>query len=219
MSKTKEAVQIWNRYQITLQMEGEFGASIPKTEKEIRGMLENRMPKNKPDGGQPIEDLVEEVSSQVDTEEETEFGWLTFKRDDEGLLYEGRCIRGHLKDCALAVKDFFPDIKVFRSKVVNRMYIEESMIPVYKDDVRVTEPDEAQQRFIQVMTRQGPRSTIKYVDYVDSPTITFHIRLLNDGLIDIDHIKTMFEYGATHGMGAERSQGWGRYSVVDIKQI
>ena len=113
----------------------------------------------------------------------------------------------------------FPDIKVFRSKVVNRMYIEESMIPVYKDDVRVTEPDEAQQRFIQVMTRQGPRSTIKYVDYVDSPTITFHIRLLNDGLIDIDHIKTMFEYGATHGMGAERSQGWGRYSVVDIKQI
>jgi hypothetical protein len=163
--------------------------------------------------------LVEEVSSQVDTEEETEFGWLTFKRDDEGLLYEGRCIRGHLKDCALAVKDFFPDIKVFRSKVVNRMYIEESMIPVYKDNVRVTEPDEAQQRFIQVMTRQGPRSTIKYVDYVDSPTITFHIRLLNDGLIDIDHIKTMFEYGATHGMGAERSQGWGRYSVVDIKQI
>ena len=219
MSKTKEAVQIWNRYQITLQMEGEFGASIPNTEIEIRGKLENRMPKNKPDGGQPIEDLVEEVSSQVDTEEETEFGWLTFKRDDEGLLYEGRCIRGHLKDCALAVKDFFPDIKVFRSKVVNRMYIEESMIPVYKDDVRVTEPDEAQQRFIQVMTRQGPRSTIKYVDYVDSPTITFHIRLLNDGLIDIDHIKTMFEYGATHGMGAERSQGWGRYSVVDIKQI
>ena len=121
MSKTKEAVQIWNRYQITLQMEGEFGASIPKTEKEIKGMLENRMPKNKPDGGQPIEDLIEEVSSQIDTEEETEFGWLTFKRDDEGLLYEGRCIRGHLKDCALAVKDFFPDIKVFRSKVVNRM--------------------------------------------------------------------------------------------------
>jgi len=29
----------------------------------------------------------------------------------------------------------------------------------------------------------------------------------------------MLAYGSTHGLGAERSQGWGRYSVTGITEI
>ena len=81
------------------------------------------------------------------------------------------------------------------------------------------EPDGIQQRFIQVMTRQGPRSTIKYIDYVNDPELNFVVQVLDDGVITREHLELAFEYGGIHGMGAERSQGWGKYSLVSLEQV
>ena len=69
------------------------------------------------------------------------------------------------------------------------------------------------------MTRQGPRSAIKYIDYVNSPFFEFNIKLMNDGIISMKHIESILQYGSVHGMGAERSQGWGRYSVAGITEL
>ena len=84
--------------------------------------------------------------------------------------------------------------------------------------MRLAKVDGTEQRFIQVMTRQGPRSSIKYIDFVDSPAFSFRLKLLDDKVFAQEHIETVFEYGALHGIGQERSQGWGRYAAAVIEQ-
>jgi len=42
--------------------------------------------------------------------------------------------------------------------------------------------------------------------------LTFELKVFNDGVIAPEILNTIFEYGSIHGMGQERSQGWGRYT-------
>ena len=230
---------MWTHYAVTLDFDGPFAAALPKTEDEIRAMLTHRMPLAKPDNAVPIEDLVAQVETEVglpfagsDTTEEWLPGWATFKRDAAGLYYEGRCVRAHLKDCAnILAQGVFSDILNFRMKFVNRVYVVDRNIPIWRRDkdsgvlYQLREPDGTEQRFIQVMTRQGPRSSIKYLDYVESPTLHFVVAILDETTaegeskkkgneITVEHLRGVFEYGAMHGMGQERSQDWGRYAAT-----
>ena len=205
---------MWHTYQVVLQAEGEFAAAIPRTRDEIVAMLTHRMPGKKPANAIPLDDLVEQVVDEVGGDAGTEAfvpGWSTFKRDEGGLYYEGRCVRGHLKDCALQVAQDFPGVRNFRSKFVNAIYVSTTKLYLGRD-----EPDGCEQRFIQVMTRQGPRSTIKYVDYVVDPTLTFTLKMKAKSEITLDHLRAVFAYGEVHGMGQERSQGWGRYTLQSL---
>lgn len=180
-------------------------------------MLKNRMPLHPPENFTPIVELTEVVAEKVGTPaqgeeeaEELQFGWATFPRNEEGLYYEGRCIRGHLKDCANQVRDAIkPEIKALKAKVANKVYVMTDIIPLGTKEIAGTE-----QRFVQVMTRQGPRSTIKYIDYLEKPTLKFRLNVLDDGIITDEILKAIFEYGSIHGLGQERSQGWGRYDFT-----
>lgn len=198
---------MWKEYKIQLSMAGRFAASIPKTKEEVQALLEHRMPTKKPDDAIPIDQLTDQVVTEVGIE--PEIGWATFKRNDKGLYYEGRCIRGHIKDCAAQVSAMFPDLKAFKAKVANKVYVVDDHIPLKK-----REPDGYEQRFIQVMTRQGPRSTYKFIDYVDDVALAFTLRVLDDGVITEEMLQAIFDYGSVHGLGQERSQGWGRYSYT-----
>ena len=76
----------------------------------------------------PLEELEQEIVEKVGAEEEElAYGWATFCRDDKGLYYEGRCIRGHLKDCANQLQGFLK-IKALKSKVANKVYVETDKI-------------------------------------------------------------------------------------------
>jgi hypothetical protein len=210
---------IWHRYAVALQMTGAFGASIPMTPSEIKHMLAHRAPTHMPDGGVPLAELADRVMEEVGVDEEDSETWTpggaTFPRLPSGeLCYEGRCIRGHLKDAARAISEFFLDVPNFRSKFVNRVYIEEILIPLGRKD-----PDGMITRYIQVMTRRGPRSAIKFVHYVTGVVVPFTLCLSADGMITPVHVQTALEYGRVHGMGAERSEDWGRYEVMRFERL
>jgi len=238
----KEDIHMWKKYEVELKMLDKFAASLPKTKEEIQAMLENRMPSKPPENFTPIAELTEEVAEKVATpaegeeeEEELKYGWATFPRNEEGLYYEGRCIRGHLKDCANQIKDVKPEVRALKAKVANKVYVMTDIIPllIWEDDKPLKEGEPSptrslrrakeiagtQQRFVQVMTRQGPRSTIKYVDYLEKPTLKFRLSVLEDGIITKEILTSIFEYGSIHGLGQERSQGWGRYdfTITEVK--
>jgi len=210
---------MWKRYEVELQMTGYFAASLPKTKEEIEQMLEHRMPAKPPEDFIPLDELANEVAEKVgateEEEEEVKYGWATFCRNEDGLYYEGRCVRGHLKDCANQVKDVIkPEIKSLKAKVANKVYVMTDVIPLGAKEIAGTV-----QRFVQVITRKGPRSTIKYVDYLEKPILKFRLNVLDDGIITDDILNTIFEYGSVHGMGQERSQGWGRYTFTIRKLV
>jgi len=207
---------MWKKYGVKLQMLGRFAASLPRTKEEIEQMLKNQEPLKPPTVFIPIPDLVEKVAKAVEVpkgEEETaelQFGWATFCRNSHGFYYEGRCIRGHLKDCANQVKNIIkPTMTALKAKVANKVYVMTDIIPLGAKDPAGTE-----QRFIQVMTMQGPRSTIKFIDYLDKPTLEFVLNVVDDDVITLPILQSIFEYGSIHGLGQERSQGWGRYDFT-----
>lgn len=215
---------MWKVYDLKFTFTAPFGASIPRTAKEIMAMLEHRQPSEavvraRVEAGEtvtPIVEIAERVVAEVGADdEEWQPGWATFKRDDKGIYYEARCVRAHIKDCALQVATVV-DVKNFRAKVANKVYVRPECLRLFDAEGKLkVEPQATETRYIQVMTRQGPRSSVKYVDYLEPPTVmSCQLQVLDDGMLgpDLDaSLKAIFDYGMIHGMGQERSQQWGQY--------
>lgn len=235
---------VWQWYRIGLQFTGRFAASLPKDPQEIRAMLTHRMPEEAPPQAFAafqqqqanrvsqidalVAQVVEEVGVGEDGDTEPEFATATFKHNGLGIFYEPRTIRGHFKDCAQQLGPFFnPVLAAFKAKVANHIYVgdldgdtrDNAPIYLWRQNERITKVDGTETRYIQAMTRQGPRSTVKFIEYVEAPMIEFTLKALNDGVIRMDHIQTLLEYGGTHGMGQERSQQWGQYEVTMFKLL
>lgn len=204
---------MWKRYEVELKFTTPFASSTPKNPKDIEAMLLARAPSKPPEDPTPLPELAEKVAEEVEAGEEVERGYATFKRDDEGLYYEARCVRAHIKDCALQLQGLL-GIKAFKSKVANRVYVEPTKIYLDK-----SEPDGNETRIVHAMTMKGPRSSLKTIDYVDKPTLKFRLKVLDDDVIDRDILEDIFEYGGEHGMGQERSQDWGKYELVKLEEV
>ncbi|GAJ05663.1 unnamed protein product, partial [marine sediment metagenome] len=210
------------RYKVELEFCQPFASSLPRTAEEIATMLQNRMPSKAALMNNPIavEDLGEQVAEEVGASEEAERGWATFKRDEEGIYYEARCVRAHIKDCAQQLAGAL-QIRGLKAKVANRVYVEPEQLRLTRTDgTPVREVDGTETRMIHVLTRRGPRNGTKQVDYVAPPCrLAFMLKVLDDGQVDRDILEAIFEYGGTHGMGQERSQQWGQYGVVAVAEV
>jgi len=210
---------IWKRYKVELQVTNRLMAGIPKNPEMIEAWLEARQPseaaiaRRRANGEEitPVAVLAEQVAEEVDAVEE-ERAWLGFKKDDV-LYIEGSNVKAHLKDCANIMQKLL-DFKALRSKLADRVYVEDERVYLGK-----AEPDGYYEHPVHVMTRQGPRSALKRNDYVEQPCLSFGLRVLADGVIDEDLLRDIFEYGGTHGIGAERGLGYGRYELKVLEEL
>jgi hypothetical protein len=137
---------MWKQYDVELRMTGYFAASLPRTSEEIKKMLEYRMPVKPPEDFVPLDELADEVAEKVGIAEEGEeaeelkYGWATFPRNEDGLYYEGRCVRGHIKDCANQVRDAItPEVKALKSKVANKVYVMTDIVPLMVNGLQAKE--------------------------------------------------------------------------------
>jgi len=204
---------MWKIYKVELEFNTPFASSTPKNPKDIEAMLEARMPSKSPPDPVSIPELASQVAEEVEATEEVERGYATFKRDDEGLYYEARCVRAHIKDCANALQGLL-GIRALKSKVAQRVYVEPEKLYIGK-----TEPDGSETRIVHAMTMKGPRSSLKTIDFVNDVRLGFNLKVLDDGVITEDILRSIFEYGSTHGIGQERSQDWGRYTLTEFAEV
>ena len=208
---------MWKTYQVEQQFTTPFASSTPKNPKDIEAMLSSRAPSKPPEDAIPLPELAEEVAGEVEATEEVERGYATFKRDDKGLYYEARCVRAHIKDCANILRKRLA-IPAFKAKVANRVYVEPAKIRVLRGGKAIQEPDGSEIRIVHALTPKGPRSSLKTIDYVDSPKLQFQLKVLDDGVITQGMLESIFEYGGQHGEGQERSQDWGKY-VFKLEEV
>lgn len=204
---------MWKTYEVELRFTTPFASSTPKNPKDIESMLTAQAPSKPPENPTPLPELAEQIAEEVGATEEVERGYATFKRDENGLYYEARCIRAHIKDCANQLQGLL-HIKALKAKVANKVYVEPAKIYLGKK-----EPDGSETRIIHALTMKGPRSSLKTIDYVDKPTLKFRLKVLEDGVIDRDILVSIFEYGGTHGAGQERNQDWGKYELVKLQEV
>jgi hypothetical protein len=85
-------------------------------------------------------------------------------------------------------------------------------------------PDGTDESAIHVMTAQGPRTALRRMDYVTQPEISFEIWVLKTATQETRHIGEeqlveILTHAQENGLGASRSQGEGKFEVVEFQKI
>jgi hypothetical protein len=218
VTRVDQSKKMWLEYRVVMTFNRRLCGSVPMSRELIRPWLEARAPKKDPEpGARGLDELEEEVAASVDETQmsEDERVTLGFQADSNGLFVRSGTIKAHIKDCANQIKDFL-GIRNLRSKVANKVYIEEDPVYIMREGEILDSPDEEFERPVHVMTAQGPRSALKRIWFVSPPSeLSFTVKLLNDkGEITEDVIRQVFDYGGVHGYGGERGMGEGKYEWV-----
>jgi len=220
-------IELWNRWRVTLRFRHQLRGGTPKSEDVqaawIRATVADKS---------QIEQLIAEAGNQMNTEHLTEddikalqeTGWNGFKESRNGtpgLIWEGRCLKAMLKEAAEILRETL-NMASLKPKVAERVFVEEDEI--FLDRI---EPDGSEEAPIHVMTRQGPRTALKRVDYIIQPNLTFHVRALKQPLTNkakdryhpAAYVRLLLEYAQELGAGAERSQGYGKFDLIEFEPV
>ena len=181
----------------------------PTDPKVAEGWLRTKMA----DKDDLIRQMVAETMTErgVTAEEATEAVMVDkhlngFKRDSEGLYIEGRQLKAAIKEAANIrwPKDRWgPSNKGTRSFFAEHVFVLEDRL-----HLGVAEPTGISQRFVHTWRGNG----IQYEEYVEAAKINF--TLVTDHKFTAEQWAMLWLTGEQNGIGATRSQGFGRYEVV-----
>jgi hypothetical protein len=208
--KTRNLMEIWLRKRLGDKLtEEQLAVEVEKTFEEAAG------------------DAEEEVTQ-------------TFKGDDNGLYIEGRQVKALFREAASrlgfnkAVKGQRPSL---RQDIHEGLHVDEDRIYLLNGVIapmaevgseepsttvhgsHVAEPHGHETRPIHVMGPQGPRSAIKRSAYVENAECEFTVRVLNMIVLEEDHLRKMLAFGQDLGLGADRSQGNGKFEVIGFEAV
>lgn len=233
-------VQLFTTYRVTLQIEDKLMGGTPGDPKMIEGWIQSKVGVSDAITQQLwVRTLLEQganVNETMSLEElraaaeamVAETKTNVFKRDAErGLYIEGRHVKAMLKENTHIM--FAGDKwgkrakgdeagayagKAPKSYVAERVFVVEDRIYLGRERA----DEKPLLKITHTQTAQGPQSSLTYVEYVIRPTITFHVEVLNDCLTRRQWA-TIFECARRNGLGANRSQGYGRFDVTEFEQV
>lgn len=133
-----------------------------------------------------------------------------FKRDEHGLYIEGRQLKAAIKEAAsvavaagkLNSRGWGKTNKGLLSYIAEHVFVVEDIL-----HLGVTEATGIAQRFVSTFRGTG----IQYEEYVDDAKVDF--TLMADHDFTEEQWATIWLTGEQQGIGASRSQGYGRYEV------
>ena len=172
-------------------------------------------------------------------EEEMDVSGTTFLVDDgepsKGLYIEGRQLKALLKECANIMRNSIPNGKVpakdpknpdkvlkeeygiaaLKSKMADQVFVEEERVFLNRQ-----KPDRTAQRAIHIPDGpRGPRNAIKVSDILDNVDVEFTVRRLRRGSVSEEALYLCLHFGEENGLGADRSQAFGKFKVVNMDKL
>lgn len=139
-----------------------------------------------------------------------------FKRDANGLYIEGRQLKAALKEAA-SVAMAVGKIEQYKWGRTNKQLLgflaEHVFVVEDRLYLKAQEPTGINQRFVH--TFRG--SAITYEEYVEDASIDFTIQ--SDWDFSDDDWAAIWTTGEQQGIGASRSQGFGRYEVITWNKL
>lgn len=133
-----------------------------------------------------------------------------FKRDERGLYLESRLVKAMLRESVnvlFAGERWGATKKGPKSYAAERVFINPDRLYFGKN-----EPDGVELFVGHVSGPQGPRSTLTYYEYMERPTIDLEIMVVDDS-IEHENWPRIWLHAQENGLGALRSQGFGRFDV------
>lgn len=199
---------------------GRIAGGTPTDPKVAEGWLRTKLGADKDDLiRQMVADVM--VDRGVTADEATEIvnankNLNGFKRDENGLFIEGRQLKAALKEAA--------SVAVAAGKLTGRgwgktnkgllSYLAEHVFVVEeKLHLGVSEPTGVAQRFVHTFRGSG----IQYEEYVDDAKLDFTVMADHD--FSEKEWAAIWTAGEQQGIGASRSQGYGRYLVTRWERI
>ena len=139
-----------------------------------------------------------------------------FKQDANGLYLEGRCIKAAIKESA-CIRFPWPEFKFGgetadgkqKGKSAKSFFPEHVFVLEDRVYFGVKEATGINQRFVH--SRFG--SAIQYEEYIEDANLTF--TLTTDYKFTNEQWALLWLTGEQQGIGASRSQGFGRYKVTE----
>lgn len=196
-------------FQVTVNV-GRIAGGTPTDPKVAEGWLKTKIAVDRDD---LIREAVAEVMVErgVDATEATKVVDANkhlngFKRNDSGLYIEGRQMKACIKEAANIrwPKDRWgPSRKGTLSFFAEHIFVQEDIL-----ELGVVEPTGVAQRFVHTWRGSG----IQYEEYVDNAKLTFTVATDNE--FTHEQWAMLWLTAEQQGIGASRSQGYGRFEVT-----
>lgn len=222
-------------YKAVLRVDKLVGGT-PSDNKKAEGWLRTKLGENREDQVQALaaEIMVErgvtlEEAMQDVLKKEHLNG---FKRDENGLYIEGRQLKACIKEAAnirWPKERWGPSSKGTRSYFAEHVFVWEDKLPIsgpgvsYDAETKTWQPTDIHQRFVHTWRGNG----IQYEEFVEDAevacTIVTDATTDKKGITD-DTWGELWVTAETNGLGASRSQGFGRFIVIkweptDLKHV
>jgi len=223
MSYDFSADGLYNKFAVKLKFRHRLYGGCPKNPDLIAGWIASRTEHDDDLTKKQVAEAVEEVSA-VEGNVTEEKSWVGFYIDPAGGVWvPANNVKAMLKQSASM-------LGIFKKKRGSKQIACEGMEckGLGADAMRIylgkQEVDGFEERPIHVQTPMGPRSALKRVDYVDQPTIEFEIWVLKTAKaetrhIGVDELVEMLRFSQENGLGADRSQGAGKFDVVGFEVL
>ncbi len=231
-------LKMWTKYKITLEFVSPCIGGVPNAKNLIKGWLGT---KNLATTDAELEALVNATAAELGgkVEEAASAMWTVFKKDEKGIYLEGRQVKAMFKESSNILREMlvkaegkkkgakgeersrFSNLK---SRVAERLFVEDDVVYlmelVGETLVYKLESDGSEERPIHVQTPQGPRTALKRTDHVKAGTrISFTVKTLNDNVVDKELVEVLLAHSSENGLGADRSQGFGKFRVVEVADL
>lgn len=138
-----------------------------------------------------------------------------FKRDDKGLYIEDRQVKAMIKEAVnilYAGERWGQTRKGPQSFTAERVFVEPAHIHLGRQD-----PDGVETMISHLSGPKGPYSSIGYNEYVRHPVLHFSVISLRNELSP-DKWPAIWVLAQENGLGADRSQSFGRFDVTKWEQ-
>ena len=214
--------ELWELYDLTIKL-ARVAGGVPSDPKIVAAWQAAKWPKGTPpetvhaSAEKTVEQLGETTAKKAEKEAEAP-GWNTFLRDKDGhFALSGHQVKAMLKESAAVLRTFLqatqPDaVSAFpRARLAEKVHVAEDIIPFlpHKD-----EPDASPEKPIHVMTALGPRDALKKTDILHDVELRCTLKVLADGEFTEPFLKTLLNFAAENGLGADRSQGMGKFDYI-----
>jgi hypothetical protein len=149
-----------------------------------------------------------------------------FRRDETGIYIEARQVKAMLRESAQRL-GIIVQKRGTRQVIQHDLHVRAldggQKLRLWTKGELAATADGTDQRPISVVTRQGPRTALKRFEYIEQAELSFQVLLLaggvGDNLIGPDELQRMLEFGGMLGLGADRSQGMGTFTVVSLEPV
>jgi len=212
----------WKRYKVEIQFEKRVVGTLPKNPDMIQAWVKSRIKND----DKKADDMAEKISYEVMAQVEADKKWVCFKSDEKGIYIEDRNIQAMLRESGTSLELFKGVGSVARKQAFQHaLFIEPSKIYFERGGKIIKQPDGQQERMIHVMTRMGPRDSIKREDFIDvGAEMNFSIKIIipynkKDANLTKGHIKDMMDLGQNIGLGGSRSQCFGQFKLTSFSEL